>query len=347
MTLAITRCLSLFFPTSLSIPINFVCLHCRTFTQDFVRRRKLAVLLTVCLAVVMILLYRTLSRTGDSVQRSVIFDEDDVMSLRTSNEPRGESLNSNLRDLANSNSVPLNKGNIAQVQVLNKDSRLAENSKIEGKAADYPDSGVEIKPKNNVKDVKRESEVEPVGVGSEKASSQEVDGVKIDERIISKPNSALHSKNVVESGNKDLHHPDDGLYVHSSMPLGPALKMPHTERQRAVVDAIKHAWSSYKKYAWGEDDLLPLSKTSRSTEYGMAMTMIDSLDTLWLVGLQEEFDEARNWIAKNLRFDNNENKVIVFEVNIRVVGGLLAAYHLSKDKMFLEKAVSPLESFLR
>jgi mannosyl-oligosaccharide alpha-1,2-mannosidase len=116
--------------------------------------------------------------------------------------------------------------------------------------------------------------------------------------------------------------------------------MPHTERQRAVVDAIKHAWSGYKKYAWGHDDLLPLSKSHSSNDYGMAMTMVDSLDTLWLAGMQEEFDEAREWIAENLRFDTNRHKVIVFEVNIRVVGGLLSAYHLSQDKMFLKKAVS-------
>lgn len=52
-----------------------------------------------------------------------------------------------------------------------------------------------------------------------------------------------------------------------------------------------------------------------------------------------EYEEAREWVEKNLHFDVNRD-VNLFEVTIRVLGGLLSIYHLSGDKMFLKKAVS-------
>lgn len=52
-----------------------------------------------------------------------------------------------------------------------------------------------------------------------------------------------------------------------------------------------------------------------------------------------DFDEARNWVDQYLKFDVNR-EVNLFEVTIRVLGGLLSAYHLSGDKMFLDKSVS-------
>ena len=112
-----------------------------------------------------------------------------------------------------------------------------------------------------------------------------------------------------------------------------------TERQRAVVEMFKHAWSGYTQYAWGKDELLPLTKEGTSS-YGMGMTIIDSLDTMWLMGLREEFGRARDWVANSLNIAGNHKEVSLFETNIRVLGGLLAAYHLSNDSIFLEKAVS-------
>lgn len=52
-----------------------------------------------------------------------------------------------------------------------------------------------------------------------------------------------------------------------------------------------------------------------------------------------EYMEAREWVDKHLNFDKNRD-VNLFEVTIRVLGGLLSIYHLSGDKLFLDKAVS-------
>jgi hypothetical protein len=52
-----------------------------------------------------------------------------------------------------------------------------------------------------------------------------------------------------------------------------------------------------------------------------------------------EFAEARDWVDTSLHFDVNRD-VNLFEVTIRVLGSLLSSYHLSGDKMFLDKAAS-------
>ena len=130
------------------------------------------------------------------------------------------------------------------------------------------------------------------------------------------------------------------LYVPTSMPLGPPLQLEHNPRQTAVVEAIKHAWKGYREFAWGTDELLPISRSGSSGPFGLGMTIVDCLDTLWLTGLQDEFDEARDWVADSMNIATNVKTVSLFETNIRVLGGLLSAYHLSQDHVFLDKAVS-------
>ena len=112
----------------------------------------------------------------------------------------------------------------------------------------------------------------------------------------------------------------------------------HNQRQKKVVEAFRHAWEGYKKYAWGHDELRPISR-SHSEWFGIGLTIIDSLDTMLLMNLREEFQQAREWVANSLTFEKNVD-VNLFETTIRVLGGLLSAYHLSRDDLFLRKAVS-------
>ena len=70
-------------------------------------------------------------------------------------------------------------------------------------------------------------------------------------------------------------------------------------------------------------------------------TLVDSLDTLWIMGMEQEFKEARDWVAQSLDYskaDEKVPKVSVFETTIRSLGGLLGAYSLSQDRVFLTKA---------
>ncbi|KAJ9168641.1 hypothetical protein P3X46_020141 [Hevea brasiliensis] len=109
------------------------------------------------------------------------------------------------------------------------------------------------------------------------------------------------------------------------------------QRREKVKEAMIHAWSSYEKYAWGHDELQPQTKNGVDSFGGLGATLIDSLDTLFIMGLDEQFRRAREWVANSLDF-NKDYDASVFETTIRVVGGLLSAYDLSGDTVFLEKA---------
>ena len=70
----------------------------------------------------------------------------------------------------------------------------------------------------------------------------------------------------------------------------------------------------------------------------MALTLVDSLDTMLVMNLQEEFGEAEEWVRDTLSFDI-DGDINVFEITIRVLGGLLSTFHLSREKLYLDKAV--------
>jgi len=105
-----------------------------------------------------------------------------------------------------------------------------------------------------------------------------------------------------------------------------------------VKEEMRHAWQGYKQYAWGHDALSPLSKKPRDWyEHSLLMTPVDALDTLIIMGLKNEADEARELIATQLSFDQ-DMYVQNFEITIRLLGGLLSSYQLSGDQRLLDKA---------
>ena len=61
---------------------------------------------------------------------------------------------------------------------------------------------------------------------------------------------------------------------------------PTNEKQVAVVEAFKHSWKAYKEHAWGKDQLKPISKTFH-TWFDLGLTLVDSLDTMYIMGLTE------------------------------------------------------------
>lgn len=101
-------------------------------------------------------------------------------------------------------------------------------------------------------------------------------------------------------------------------------------RQQSVKDAFVHAWTGYKSYAMGYDELMPVSKRGVDGLGGLGATIVDALDTAMIMGLDDIVGEAGSWVETHL---NNriqqKGQVNLFETTIRVVGGLLSAYHLS------------------
>ncbi|MBV9071370.1 MAG: glycoside hydrolase family 47 protein [Acidobacteria bacterium] len=99
-----------------------------------------------------------------------------------------------------------------------------------------------------------------------------------------------------------------------------------------------HSWKAYEQYAWGHDELRPLTKQPRDW-YGQSllMTPVDSLDTLILMGFDNEAQKAKTLIVDRLSFDKDID-VKVFEVTIRLLGGLLSGYQLTGDARLLHLA---------
>jgi ER degradation enhancer, mannosidase alpha-like 2 len=117
----------------------------------------------------------------------------------------------------------------------------------------------------------------------------------------------------------------------------------YSEKQKTVLaEKVKseflHAWNAYKKYAWGNDALSPLTKTYHNwyTE-SLLMTPVDAFDTMILMGLTEEAKQAKELIFEKLSF-NKDMRVQNFEIVIRLLGGLLSAYQWDGNTKFLELA---------
>jgi len=113
------------------------------------------------------------------------------------------------------------------------------------------------------------------------------------------------------------------------------------EKLEVIKDAFLHAWNGYKENAWGKDELKPITALYKNPFNGWGATLIDSLDTLWIMGLKKEFEEAVATV-KSIDFRTSRRSDIpLFETVIRYLGGLLGAYDVSggKYRILLDKAV--------
>jgi len=124
-----------------------------------------------------------------------------------------------------------------------------------------------------------------------------------------------------------------------SAPTANGQSLEYRQKLAAGVRAeFLHAWDGYKKYAWGHDDLKPLSKTYHDWyAEPLLMTPVDALDTMIIMGLKEEANTTREYIVRSLSFDKNI-EVQNFEITIRLLGGLVSSYQLTGDKRLLNRA---------
>ena len=130
------------------------------------------------------------------------------------------------------------------------------------------------------------------------------------------------------------------------LPTGPAASIPkiqhqfpvaenvlskkrRLERRDAVRSTFLRSWNGYKTYAWGKDEVSPISGTWRSSFGGWGATLVDTMDTLWIMGLKEDFKQCVMAVEAIDFTTNEEDTLNVFETTIRYLGGLLAAHDLS------------------
>ena len=105
-----------------------------------------------------------------------------------------------------------------------------------------------------------------------------------------------------------------------------------------VREELLHAWRGYERYAWGHDELKPVSRTAHDWHGdSLLMTPVDALDTLLLMGLTAEAEKAKALIVERLSFDR-DTSVKNFEITIRILGGLLSAHQMTGDPRLLRLA---------
>ncbi|KQW78803.1 glycoside hydrolase family 47 protein [Brevundimonas sp. Root1279] len=107
-----------------------------------------------------------------------------------------------------------------------------------------------------------------------------------------------------------------------------------------VKAEFKWAWDHYVDRAWGKDEINPVSGTSRSffiDGHDLGLSLVEALATLWIMELDTEFQQGVDWVKSSLNFDIDGYSQ-VFETNIRLVGGLLAAHLACGDPVLLAKA---------
>lgn len=155
--------------------------------------------------------------------------------------------------------------------------------------------------------------------------------------------------------NVPIRHPITEL---TQLPTGPVADIPRVQhafeheqeseedraerklRLAAVEKAFVYSWEGYKQNAWMQDEVAPLSGEPKNGFGGWGATLVDSLDTLWIMGLEKEFELAVHELRRVHFTTMILVKVNVFETTIRYLGGLLSAYDLSGQKydVLLDKA---------
>jgi mannosyl-oligosaccharide alpha-1,2-mannosidase len=125
-----------------------------------------------------------------------------------------------------------------------------------------------------------------------------------------------------------------------AQPAFAALGPPNPQLANDVRQEFLTAWSAYRRLTWGRDELHPVSGTGSEffiSGVPLGLTIVESLDTLYLMELDGELDAGIAWISGNLNFNRNAG-VHVFETIIRLVGGLLSGYHATGNTVLLTRA---------
>ncbi|XP_010532268.1 PREDICTED: alpha-mannosidase I MNS5 isoform X2 [Tarenaya hassleriana] len=131
----------------------------------------------------------------------------------------------------------------------------------------------------------------------------------------------------------------------SSSSSSPEVEAKKKQMREKVRKMFYHAYDNYLTYAFPHDELKPLTKSFTDslselgnlklehlpTDYkGSALTLVESLSSLAILGNRTEFERGVLWLSENLTFDVDA-RVNLFECNIRVLGGLISAHLLAID----------------
>lgn len=133
---------------------------------------------------------------------------------------------------------------------------------------------------------------------------------------------------------------------HQFQPEAAAERTIRLGRKAAIKKAFARCYTSYRTSAWMKDELTPISGKGRNAFGGWSATLVDSLDTLFLMGMHVEFAEAVDSASRIDFSESTDDIVNMFETTIRFLGGFLGAYDLTGDETLIRKAVEVGEMLL-
>ncbi|PVI04513.1 glycoside hydrolase family 47 protein [Periconia macrospinosa] len=126
---------------------------------------------------------------------------------------------------------------------------------------------------------------------------------------------------------------------HKFAPESSTQKTKRERRRMAVRNEFARSWKSYKQYAWAQDELAPVDGSAAESFGGWGATLVDSLDSLWILGFKDDFYKAVKAVAAIDFGKTSSSSISVFETTIRYLGGFLSAYDLSHEKVLLDQAI--------
>jgi mannosyl-oligosaccharide alpha-1,2-mannosidase len=129
----------------------------------------------------------------------------------------------------------------------------------------------------------------------------------------------------------------------AAAPAG-AVSRPARPPDRVIAADVRReflrAWNAYQRLAFGRDELLPLSGVGSdffADGHPVGLTIVEALDTLFLMELDDDLERSVRWCERNLSFDIDAD-FQVFETIIRMVGGLLSGFHATGRRSLLRLA---------
>ena len=114
--------------------------------------------------------------------------------------------------------------------------------------------------------------------------------------------------------------------------------VPDHTRRRAIVQMTSDAWCAYRTYAWGADDLRPLSMTGVNWVH-LSLTAATSIDTLLIMGMRTEAAEASAMLIHRLT-NRTDAMSPMFDTVARVLAGVISAYSITSDVALLQSGIA-------
>ena len=82
---------------------------------------------------------------------------------------------------------------------------------------------------------------------------------------------------------------------------------------------MHHAWDNYVRYAWGKNELRPITKRGHTASIfgtgALGATIVDGLDTLYIMGMEKEYEQGRDWIANHFNISSIVRGLYIFSLS--------------------------------